>query len=234
MLKRIISIIFLVMTSNFSAFGAELKSNIGIAIVDNSGNVDSTSAKFDGKIVYDQKVSEQQLSGGIYYAETDEKKTAGSWYVKGKNKTYFNPIFYMHESVHLDADEFAGYDYRVGFNMGAGLKWQLGEHKVHAEIGPGFIYEEYTGGSQGYPSGKSLVDYTYKFSERVSGTSEFSHLRDLNETNSYRVNWDSSALVNISDGLSLRLGRKFRYNNRPPKRSRMHDWTSEVALVVNF
>jgi putative salt-induced outer membrane protein YdiY len=237
LMKRILILLIIIIIHPIHAWAEDLpqlKSNVGVSVVDNQGNVNSRSVKLDGEMVYNQEVSTQKIKSGMYYAETDEKKTAGSQYVNFKNKNLLGETFYVHQFAGLEADEFIGYDYRLDFNGGLGARWEAESHKGNIEAGPGFVYEEYEAGSKGYPTAKGLLAYTYTFNERISGNTELTHLRDLNDGDNYRVNWVTSAKVKISDILSLRFGRKFQYINMPPKGACMHDWVSEVTLVMDF
>lgn len=237
MLKRIFSIYLpftLLLFPGYSIAG-DLKPKVGITVVESSGNVDSTSVKLDGELLYEQESSSQVLTGGLRYVETAEVKSANSSYIKFKNNNNLtDELLYLYQSTKLEGDEFIGYNYRIAFNGGVGLKYKATVDEIVAEIGPGFVYEDTDDEKKGFPSARSFVKYTYQFNDRISGSSYFEHIRNLEEVNDHRTKWITQADIQLTEGFGLRTSREFSYINMPPKGARMHDWITGFTLVMTF
>lgn len=213
----------------------ELKPKVGITVVESSGNVDSTSVKLDGELLYEQEESSQILKSGLRYAETENEKSANSSYIEFKNTNDLtDELLYLYQSTKLEGDEFIGYNYRIEFNGGIGLKYKAVVDEIKAETGPGFIYEDTDEENKGFPSYRSFVKYTYQFNDRISGSSYFEHIRDLEEVNNHRTKWNTQADIQLTEGFGLRASREFSYINMPPKGARMHDWMTSFTLVMTF
>lgn len=227
-------VLFVVVLFPLNLPGAELKGNAQITYTDMRGNVNSRTAKLDGEIKYLQETSTQKIYGGLNYVETDEVKTAGSWYAGFKNMSDLSAIFYLQEKVELRADEFQGYNYLLSFDGGPGAVFKSESNELRVELGPGFIYEDRDDESKGYPSSRGFMKYTYKYNERISGSSYLEHIRDLSDLNNFKTNWNTYGLIKLTDILSLKTGREFRYVHMPPEGIRKHDWTTYMTLVMDF
>lgn len=213
----------------------ELKPKVGVTVVESSGNVDSTSVKLDGELLYEQEESSQILKSGLRYAETENEKSANSSYIEFKNTNDLTEeLLYLYQSTKLEGDEFIGYNYRVEFNGGIGLKYKVDNDEIKMETGPGFIYEDTDYEDKGFPSNRSFLKYIYQFNERISGSSYIEHIRDLEEVNNHRTKWITEATIQLTEGFGLKTSREFSYINMPPKGSRMHDWITSFTLVVYF
>ena len=217
------------------SLAGKLKPKVGITVVESSGNVNSMSTKLDGELLYEQESSSQILTGGLRYAETEEVKSANSTYVEFKNTNNLTEeVVYLYQSTKLEGNEFIGYNYKLAFNGGIGLKYKVDNDEIRAETGPGFIYEDTDAGGRGFPSNRSFVKYIYEFNDRISGSSYVEHVRDLGEVNNHRTKWLTEATIQLTEGFGLRTSREFSYINMPPKGARMHDWTTSFTLVVTF
>jgi putative salt-induced outer membrane protein YdiY len=224
----------LFLSSQYSIAG-ELKPKVGATIVESSGNVDSMGIKLDGELLYEQESSAQSLKGGLRYAETDEVKSANSSYIEFKNNNNLtDDVLYLYQSAKLEGDEFIGYNYRMEFNGGLGLKYKAFVDSIKIETGPGFVYEDTDDEDKGFPSYRNFLKYTYHFSDRISGSSYIEHIRDLEVINNYRTKWVAQADIQLTEGFGLRASREFSYINMPPKGSSMHDWITSFTLVMTF
>jgi len=223
--------IFILLLFHQYVIAGELKPKVGVTVIESSGNVDSTSIKLDGELLYEQKRSSQIMKSGLRYAETEEVKSANSSYIEFKNNNKLtDKILYLYQSAKLEGDEFVGYNYRIEFNGGLGVNVD----EINIETGPGFTYEDTDDEDKGFPSYRNFLKYTYKFSDRISGSSCVEHIRDLEEVNNHRTKWITQADIQLTEGFGLRASREFSYINMPPEGSRMHDWTTNFTLVMSF
>jgi putative salt-induced outer membrane protein YdiY len=217
------------------SMAGELKPKVGITVLESSGNVNSMSTKVDAELLLKQEESSQTLKSGLRYAETEEIKSANSSYIEFKNDNNLtDELLYLYQSVKLEGDEFIGWNYRIEFNGGVGLKYKAIDDEIRIETGPGFIYEDTDDEDKGFPSNRSFVKYTYQFNDRISGSSYLEHIRDLEEVNNHRTKWITQADIQLTEGFGLRTSREFSYINMPPKGARMHDWITSFTLVMTF
>jgi putative salt-induced outer membrane protein YdiY len=216
------------------AFAGEYKTSLEFTLDARTGNTDSQDYKIGGDLRYVSDRSEQKLYGDLLYGETEKKKTKGSWELGFKNMNKLEDPLYIYQDAKLEADEFKGYNYLISFNGGLGAVNDYSDHVIKAEIGPGFIYEDQDIIDKGYPSARGYLSYKYNFSHRMSSSSSFEHIRDLENDNNYRHKWLVSSSVGLTEGLLLKAERELEYINAPAKGRSMHNWLNSITLVVNY
>lgn len=230
--------IFLAMFVTVSAAWA---SSLSVSVVDTQGNTETQTVSVDAEheIESDDKRSRQELKAGLLYGENDSKRTSESWYGSIKDLHYMAPEplrWFWFNLSGVEADKFAGYKLRLSFNMGLGIDYTspARSHNLKLEAGPGLIYEEKVNGDDGYISARGYQEYTWHITESIKFTQNVEYLVPYDDTDNYRVNAEAGFTGRINDYLSLKIGPKVRYVNKPPEGKERTDTITGGTIIFNF
>lgn len=221
--------------------------SISVSVVDAQGNTETQTVSADAEftIESDDKSTAQEIKAGLLYGEIDGKRSAE--YYHGSIKDRHNAGFinwaqpYWFTLSGFEADEFAGYDLRLSFNMGLGLELKSPRHEFKVEAGPGLIYErrqdpDDPGASidKGYISARAFEEYTWHITDRIKFSQNAEYLYDYEDARNYRVNAEAGLTGKITDIISFKLGPKARYVNQPVEGKERTDIITAATIIFNF
>jgi len=111
----------------------------------------------------------------------------------------------------------AGLDDRWRGGGGLGVKLIAPQpHKLDVEVGAEYTDERYIdGNTASFASLRAFADYDFAFSDHSSFSSDLEFLENLDDTDDYRFNWNSSITASMTNNLALKLSYIVLFDNRP-------------------
>ncbi|MBK3332801.1 DUF481 domain-containing protein [Persephonella atlantica] len=214
-----------------------LKLHGELSYVKTSGN--SKTETFATKLEVLKVYIKNRLTGKgeFLYGKTNNTENTNKLYLLGRWERLFNEKLFGFLQGDYLKDKFSGYDYRTVWSAGIGYDIiKTEKHYLKGLISIGYTFEDFkTGGSNDYTTGTAELDYTWQILENLKFKEEFRYRTNLEDTNVYFVNSDSSVQVKINAHFSLGVGYKIAYQNRPPSPGiKKTDTTFLTSLIVDF
>ncbi|NPA16759.1 MAG: DUF481 domain-containing protein, partial [Aquificae bacterium] len=175
--------------------------------------------------------------GSFLYGKTNQKENTNKLYLLGRwERLFTEKLFGFLQGDYL-RDKFSGYNYQTVWSAGLGYDVLNSErHLLKTLISLGYTFQDYKNdGSNDYTTGSVETDYTWKIRDNLKFKEEFRYRVNLEDTNIYFINSDSSIQVKINAHFSLGVGYRVAYQNRPPSPGiKKTDTTFLTSLIVDF
>ncbi|WP_457623759.1 DUF481 domain-containing protein [Persephonella sp.] len=208
-----------------------------LSYVKTSGNseTETFATKVEGN--RDYNATRVKLKGEFLYGKANKKENTNKLNLLGRmERIVFGKFFgFMQDEYYRD--KFSGYDYRNVFSAGLGYDIVKTEkHKLKGMTSLGYALEDYkSGGTEDYPTGGLNIDYIWDIKENLRFKQELKYETDLQDTEVYFVNSNSSVEVKINNNFSLGVGLKIAYQNSPPSKDiEKTDTTFLTSLIIDF
>jgi putative salt-induced outer membrane protein len=232
-------LLFCLISLSLSAENNKNKWNIHaeLSYVKTSGNseTETFATKIEG--IRDFNATRLKLKGDFLYGKAEKRENTNKLTIDGRiERVVFEKFFGFAEDSYY-RDKFSGYDYRNVLSAGIGydiLKTE--KHKLKGMASLGYAVEKYrTGGSEEYPTGGLNLEYAWNIQENLKFKQELKYETDLNKTKIYFLNSNTALEVKINEYLSLGVGLKIAYQNKPPSESiKKTDKTFLTSLIYDF
>jgi putative salt-induced outer membrane protein len=212
------------------------KSNLQVSVVDTQGNTVSQTVSVDGKFKFtsEDETNTQELKAGLLYGEDDHKRTSEYYYGNIKDSHYATDWLYWYNLTGFEVHEFAGYDMRLSFNIGPGVRLKNEKHEFHLEAGAGLIYEERPDGDNGFISARAWEEYKWDITDRLEFSENAEYLYDYDDPDNYRVNGEAGLTGKITEVISFRIGPSVRYVNKPVAGKERTDLITKATIIFSF
>jgi len=146
------------------------------------------------------------------------------------------PRFFVSAINNYDHDRFQNLDLRFVFGLGAGYRAIKKENlALDLDAGANYAREKYIDGLQ-----RNFAEINYgdsllwKVSKYTSFTQAFHMFNNMNDTGSYRINMDVSAVTAMRRWLSFQVTASDRFLNRPLQGRQRNDLVISTGLRFTF
>ena len=131
---------------------------------------------------------------------------------------------------------FAGFSSRYSADLGYSFGiFQNDAHKLNGEISFGYQIERRTSGvDNDFLNFASALIYEYVLSKTSKFSSALRFKENLETTSDWRLNWDNSLSVRMTEMLSLQVGFVVGHLNVPVAGKLKTDTATTLAVVANF
>ena len=208
-----------------------------LSYVKTSGNseTETFASKIEGNRDYNG--TRVKLKGEFLYGKADKRENTNKLNLSGRlERVVFNKFFgFLQDDYYRD--KFSGYDYRNVLSAGLGYDiFKTEKHKLKGMGSLGYAVEQYkAGGSEDYPTGGLNLDYVWDIKENLRFKQELKYETDLQKTDVYFLNSNTAFEVKINGNLSLGVGLKIAYQNKPPSPDiKKTDTTFLTSLIFDF
>jgi putative salt-induced outer membrane protein len=209
--------------------------NFQLSFMDTQGNNQTQAISVEGGYLFEQESMDQNVKAGLFYGEEDSTRNTENWYGNIKNSHYITDFLYDYAINGFEVDEFAGYDLRLSASVGLGVKGGMGPVKGFIEAGPAYVYEKTVNGKDsGYVMVRAYKEIEWQITEQVKLTEECEYLYDYEDNENYRVTGSAGIVGKMGDNLSLKVGPKIKYVNKPPEGFKRTDVITMATVIFNF
>lgn len=136
----------------------------------------------------------------------------------------------------LEFDEFQKLDLRTV--VGAGIGWHVlrNDTTTFDLFGGGSLNKEFFSTGLNRSSGEVLIgeEWGHRLSDRISLRQRMTFLPNLSETGEYRLNFDASAVTNISSWLGWHLSLSDRFLSNPVPGTKKNDVLLSTGIRITF
>ncbi|MDD4956405.1 MAG: DUF481 domain-containing protein [Candidatus Omnitrophica bacterium] len=204
------------------------------------GNTDTD--EFSGSVLVNRKIEhedEMTAAGDIYYSAVDGKPDAQKWSAMGRYAYSFGRTrkwyqFYRFDSDH---DKFAEIDIRYTPSTGVGYWfYDLETLGLFAEIGIGWQHTEYNTAKKDDDAAiiRPRIFLENKILDKLTFTNDLVLYQELEDMDSYRLQYKGSLTAPLYKGVSVRLSVVDEYNASPPPSTEKNDIRITSSLVGSF
>ncbi len=211
--------------------------HIELSHVSTTGNVKTQTLSEKAEIKREGKVNRLYFKNSILYATQEGEETANRLDVNGRWERLLTERFFGFLTVGYRRDKFSGYKYRLNGGPGVGYDIVRTErHELKGLLSSLYYYNEIeSGGIENYQTVKVEIYYEWLIKENLRFKENASYFVNLSDTEVFFVNSETSLEVSINEHLSLGVGYKVAYQNKPPEPTvKKTDTTFSTSLIVNF
>ncbi len=211
--------------------------HIELSYVRTSGNVNTQTLSEKSEVKREGKVNRFYLKNSALYATQEGKETANRFNVSGRWERLFTERFFGFLTTGYERDKFSGYEYK--FNGGPGIGYDFlktEKHELKGLLSVLYYYNKIEkNGVDNYATLKAEFYYQWNIRENLRLKENANYITNLSDTQTYFINSDTSLEVKINKFLSLGIGYKIAYQNKPPESSlKKTDTTFLTSLIVDF
>lgn len=205
----------------------------GLGYVNTSGNTNTETLIFKFDTAYEIERWKHELHFDTLNASTDDIDTADRKRLTGQSNYKFRPRDYLYGNFSYEDDKFSGFEYQAKISLGYGRKLlTLDNHKLDAEIGPG--YRNFEPDNQPRDD-EALLRLAGFYKWKISDYSEFN--QDLIAGyGELQDEWRSitGLRTSINKSFSLRLVYEVRYLDKVPIGNDNYDRTTTASIDYTF
>jgi putative salt-induced outer membrane protein len=211
--------------------------HIELSFVRTTGNTDTQTFSEKAEVKYEGKVHRLFLKNSSLFATQDRRETANRFDLIGRWERLFTDRLFGFLNASYERDRFSGYEYKISGGPGAGydlLKTKRHELKV---LGSYIYYYNRlaSDGIQEYPTFKADAFYQWHIRDNLRFKENLSYILNLEDTQTYFINSETSLEVKINRYFSLGVGYKVAYQNRPPQPGiKRLDTTFSTSFIADF
>ncbi len=233
----------LLATLSVSAFPSEaLKEklwsvHIELSYVRTSGNINTQTLSEKLEIKREGKVNRLYFKNSALYATQEGSETANRIDASGRWERLFTERFFGFLTAGYERDKFSGYEYKV--NGGPGIGYDLlktKKHELKFLLSTPYYYNRIENdGIDNYGTAKAEIYYQWNIRENLRLKENANYFVNLSDTETYFVNSETSLEVKVNNYISLGVGYKLAYQNRPPEPGiKKTDTTFSTSLIIDF
>jgi putative salt-induced outer membrane protein len=211
--------------------------HIELSYVNTSGNTNTQTLSEKLELKREGKKNRLYFKNSALYATQDEKETANRFDINGRWERLLTDRFFSFITGGYERDKFSGYTYK--WNGGPGVGYDLlksKNHELKTLLSLLYYYNRIEdNGIDNYATLKAEAYYIWNILESLRFKEDLSYILNLSEREIYFINSDSSLEVKINKHLSLGVGYKVAYQNRPPSEGlKRTDTTFSTSLIIDF
>ncbi|WP_457638631.1 DUF481 domain-containing protein [Persephonella sp.] len=236
-MKKFFPVVVAVIPAVFAYAEEGIKLHAELSYVKTSGNSDTETfaTKIEINAVYGKNRFLNKDS--FLYGKTNKKENTNKLYLLGRWERLFGERLFGFVQGDYLRDKFSGYNYQTVWSAGLGydlLKTEKHQLKLLSSIG--YTFQDYKNGtSNDYTTGSLEADYRWNIQDNLQLKEELRYRTNLEDTQVYFVNSETSLQVKINAHFSLGVGYKVAYQNRPPSSGiKKTDTTFLTSLIVDF
>ncbi|EDP76413.1 Putative salt-induced outer membrane protein-like protein [Hydrogenivirga sp. 128-5-R1-1] len=230
----------LIAAAAFSAEEAQTKrwsAHIELSYVNTSGNTNTQTLSEKLEIKWEGEANRFFLKNSALYATQEDKETANRIDVSGRWERLITERFFGFLTTGYERDKFSGYTYK--WNGGPGVGYDLlktERHELKTLLSVLYYYNRIEDdGIDNYTTFKAEVYYRWSILENLKLKEDINYIANLSDTKTYFVNSDASLEVKVNEHISLGVGYKVAYQNKPPSPDvKRTDTTFSTSLIVDF
>lgn len=213
------------------------KVHIELSYVNTSGNVNTQTLSEKLEIKREGELNRLYLKNSALYSTQERRETANRLDASGRWERLLTDRFFFFLTGGYERDKFSGYEYKI--NGGPGVGYDLiktDKHELKLLLSTPYYYNKIEGnGIDNYGSAKLELYYQWNIRENLKLKESASYFVNLSDTQTYFVNSETSLEVKINDYVSLGVGYKLAYQNKPPEPGiKRTDTTFSTSLIVDF
>ncbi|WP_457599908.1 DUF481 domain-containing protein [Hydrogenivirga sp.] len=235
-------LILLIVSVGISAEGEKASeklwsAHIELSYVNTSGNTNTQTLSEKLEVKREGKVNRFFLKNSALYATQDDRETANRFDVNGRWERLFSERFFGFLTAGYERDKFSGYEYK--WNGGPGVGYDLlktERHEIKTLLSTLYYYNRIEDdGIDNYATLKAEAYYQWKVLENLKFKEDLNYIVNLSDTKTYFVNSDTSLEVKVNEHISLGVGYKVAYQNKPPSPGvKRTDTTFSTSLIIDF
>jgi len=213
------------------------KAHIELSYVRTSGNVRTQTLSEKLEIKREGKVNRLYLKNSALYATQEGSETANRFDVNGRWERLFTERFFGFLTTGYERDKFSGYEYKLSGGPGIGYDIvKTKKHDLKGLLSTLYYYNKIEGnGVDNYAATKAEIYYEWDIRKNLRFKENLNYLVNLSDTKTYFINSETSLEVKINQHLSLGVGYKVAYQNKPPEPGvKRTDTTFSTSLIVDF
>jgi len=213
------------------------KAHIELSYVRTSGNVRTQTLSEKLEIKREGKVNRLYFKNSALYATQEGSETANRFDVNGRWERLFTERFFGFLTSGYERDKFSGYEYKLSGGPGIGYDIiKTEKHDLKGLLSILYYYNRIEGnGIDNYATAKAEIYYEWDIRENLRFKENLNYLVNLSDTQTYFINSETSLEVKINQHLSLGVGYKVAYQNKPPEPGvKRTDTTFSTSLIVDF
>jgi len=198
-------------------------------------NTETFSEKIEAK--YNGEVYRALIKNSALLTRQDRRETANRFDVSSRVERLFTERFFGFGSVSYERDRFSGYDYKLSGGPGIGYDLiRTDHHELKTLLSYIYYYNRTAEGVlQQYPTLKAEANYLAHLRDNLRLKEYLSYIVNLSDRETYFINSETSLEVKINRYLSLGVGYKLAYQNKPPEPGiKRTDTTFSTSLIVDF
>ncbi len=237
-------IIFLMILAT-TAFGGDVKNSkkkpfslhIELSFVRTTGNSNTQTFSQKSDVRYEGKVHRLFLKNSALFATQDERETANRFDVNGRWERLFTDRFFGFVTTSYERDKFSGYEYKISGGPGVGYDIvKTLRHDLKGLFSTIYYYNRLEGnGTQEYPTAKAELFYQWHVRDNLKLKENLNYILNLQDTETYFINSETSLEVKINKYFSLGVGYKIAYQNKPPQEGiKRLDTTFSTSFIADF
>lgn len=205
--------------------------------VQTSGNTNTETFSEKVEVKYNGEVYRALIKNSALLTRQDRKETANRFDVSSRVERLFTERFFAFASTSYERDRFSGYEYKISGGPGIGYDLvRTDHHELKTLLSYIYYYNKIAGDSiQQYPTLKAEANYLAHLRDNLRLKEYLTYIVNLEDTETYFINSETSLEVKINKYLSLGVGYKIAYQNKPPEPGiKRLDTTFSTSLIVDF
>ncbi|RLJ71416.1 putative salt-induced outer membrane protein [Hydrogenivirga caldilitoris] len=211
--------------------------HIEFSYVSTSGNVRTQTLSEKLEIKREGRVHRVFLKNSALYATQEGSETANRIDASARYERLFTKRFFGFLTTGYERDKFSGYEYKL--NGGPGIGYDLLKTKRHElkllMATPYYYNKVENDGVDNYASARAEVYYQWNIRENLKFKESANYLVKLSDTKTYFLNSETSLEVKVNSYISLGVGYKVAYQNKPPEPGiKRTDTTFSTSLIIDF
>ena len=212
-------------------------SHIELSYVRTDGNTRTQTLSEKLELKRDGKVNRFFLKNSALYATQDDKETANKLDLNGRWERLMTERAFGFLTAGYERDKFSGYEYK--WNAGPGFGYDLLKthtHELKGLLSTLYYYNRIKeDGIDNYATLKAELYYRWNILENLRFKEDLNYILNLSDRDTYFINSDTSLEVKINKYLSLGVGYKVAYQNKPPSPGvKRTDTTFSTSLIIDF
>ena len=239
-MKRTLPLLLLLPTLTFPSEERKEKIwsvHIELSYVKTSGNVDTQTLSEKLELKRKGNTNRLYFRNYLLYATQEGKETASRLDVNGRWERLFTERFFGFLTAGYERDRFSGYEYRI--NGGPGIGYDLlktKNHELKVLLSAPYYYNKVQNGPvDSYGTARAEVYYQWSILENLKLKQSTSYFLNLSDSKTYFLSSETSIEVRVNNHISLGVGYRLAYQNRPPEPGiKRTDTTFSTSLIIDL
>ncbi len=211
--------------------------HVELSFVRTDGNTKTQTFSEKLEIKREGEVNRLYLKNSALYATQEGSETANRLDVNGRWERLFTNRFFGFLTAGYERDKFSGYEYK--WNGGPGVGYDVlrtERQELKTLLSTLYYYNRIENdGIDNYSTLKAELYYQWKILENLKLKEDLSYILNLSDTETYFVNSETSLEAKVNEHLSLGVGYKVAYQNKPPSPEvKKIDTTFSTSLIIDF